>query len=168
MQDFVIDWLNSNHRLAWLVVLSFAFLEACPGVGLFVSGIFLLSICTLLYAQDMLPLGFMMALAFSGACLSDHLGFYAGRWIGPKFHRTKFATNRRDVVKRAEEVVKRFGVFSILFGRLIPAVRSKVPLLVGISGFDRLKFTAIDIFACTIWSGGLGILVVGLQTVFSG
>ena len=168
MQDFVIDWLNSNHRLAWLVVLSFAFLEACPGVGLFVSGIFLLSICTLLHAQDMLPLGFMMALAFSGACLSDHLGFYAGRWIGPKFHRTKFATTRRDVVKRAEEVVKRFGVFSILFGRLIPAVRSKVPLLVGISGFDRLKFTAIDIFACTIWSGGLGILVVGLQTVFSG
>ena len=168
MQEIVFEWLDANQRLAWLVVPSLAFLEACPGLGLFVSGIFLLSICTLLYSQDFLSLSVMLPLAFLGACISDHLGFYVGRWLGPKFHATKFAEKRKGAIKKAEAVLVRYGAFSILLGRLVPAVRSKVPLLVGASHFNRLSFTIIDLLACLVWTAGLGILVVGLQNLFSG
>ena len=168
MQEIVFEWLDANQRRAWLIVPTLAFLEACPGVGLFVSGIFLLSICTLLYSQDIVPLTVMLPLAFAGACISDHLGFYVGRWLGPKFHATKFAKNRREAIKKAETLLVRYGAFSILFGRLVPAVRSKVPLLIGASHFNRLSFTLIDILACLVWTSGLGILVMGLQNLLTG
>ena len=168
MQEIVYEWLDANQRLGWLIVPILAFLEACPGVGLFVSGIFLLSICTLLYSQDILPLTAMLPLAFVGACMSDHLGFYVGRWLGPKFHATTFAKNRREAIKKAETILVRYGALSILFGRLVPAVRSKVPILVGASDFNRLSFTLIDVLACLVWTAGLGILVVGLQNLLTG
>jgi len=40
-----------------------------------------------------------------------------------------------------------------------------VPMMVGISGTDRVRFTLIDVLACAIWSAGLGLLVVGLDSV---
>ena len=108
----------------------------------------------------------MLPLAFWGACTSDHLGFYAGRWIGPKFRGTRFAQRRAETIKKAEAIMLKYGVFSIVFGRLIPAVRSKVPLLIGVSGFGRLVFTVVDLIACLIWTVGLGVLVISLQNFF--
>jgi membrane-associated protein len=49
----------------------------------------------------------------------------------------------------------------------MPAVRSLVPMMVGISGTSAVRFTLIDILACAIWSAGLGLLVIGLETIFA-
>ncbi|HBO15066.1 MAG TPA: hypothetical protein DD440_01905 [Porticoccaceae bacterium] len=163
IEAFTVEWLNANRQLGWVLVPLLAFLEACPGVGLFVSGIVLLSVCTLLYAEQILSLWIMLPLAFCGACIADHLGYYMGRWVGPKFHQSNFAQKRVDVLQRAERFIRQYGAYSVVLGRLITAVRSKVPLLVGVSGFGRLRFTLLDIFACAIWSAGLGLLVVGLD-----
>ena len=51
-------------------------------------------------------------------------------------------------------------------GRLIPAVRSLIPLMVGISHLNKIKFTVIDTLACAIWSTGLYLLAGGIGSVF--
>ena len=116
------------------MVPALAFLEACPGIGLFVSGVILLSVSTVLYTEHLLTLPQILSLAFLGALMSDHLGFYAGRWFGGELRKTKIAIR---------------------------------PMTVGASGTDRLTFTLADIAACFIWTAGLGLLVVGLNNVFS-
>ena len=60
-----------------------AFLEACPGIGIFISGAILLSVCTVLYTQDIATLQQMLTLAFLGAIIADNSGYYSGRCIGP-------------------------------------------------------------------------------------
>ena len=142
-----------------------AFLEACPGIGLFVSGVILLSVSTLLYTEQIATLSQILPLAFAGACLSDHLGFYIGRVFGPKLHQTAFAQKRMTEIAKSEAFILKFGTLSVLGGRLIPAVRSLVPMMIGISGTSRLKFTLVDRATCAIWITGLGLLVVGIDSL---
>ena len=140
-----------------------AFLEACPGIGFFISGAILLSVCTVLYTQDIATLQQMLPLAFLGATLADHIGYYTGRWIGPRFHHTEFVIKRKAIFDRTEAVLVKYGEMAIIIGRLMTAIRSVVPLLTGISGLSPAKYTLYDLIACAIWTTGLGLLVIGLD-----
>lgn len=131
------------------------------------SGVILLTVSTLLYTEQILTLSQIMPLAFCGACLSDHLGFYIGRWLGPRFHSTQFAKKRIKPLQKGEAFIAKYGAFSIVGGRLLTAVRSLVPMMIGISGTSRLKFTGVDLIACGLWTSGLGLLVIGIDSTFS-
>lgn len=140
-----------------------AFLEACVGIGIFVSGVILLTVCTIMYTEQIATLPQMLPLAFLGAALADHSGYYLGLWLGPRFHHTAFAQKRRKFLDKTENLIRRFGSFAIIFGRLMTAIRSLVPLLIGVSGLPRWKYTLIDLTACAIWTTGLGLLIVGID-----
>lgn len=144
-----------------------AFLEACPGIGLLISGVVLLTVSTLLYTEQLVTLAQIIPLAFAGACLSDHMGFYLGRWFGPKIHHTEFAQKRANEFQRAEAFIIKYGISAIVLGRLIPAVRSLVPMMVGVTGTRSLRFSLSDILACSLWSTGLGLLVIGFDKLLS-
>ena len=144
-----------------------AFLEAFVGIGLFVSGAILLSVCTVLYVEQLATLQQMVPLAFLGAFISDHSGYYIGRLVGPKFEHTKFAIKRARMLKRAEQSILKYGVSAIFVGRFLTPIRSVVPLLIGVSGMSRVKFTINDFFACAFWSACLGLLVLGLDKLIS-
>nr|WP_183411622.1 DedA family protein [Litorivivens lipolytica] len=139
-----------------------AFLEASVGIGLFVSGAILLSLCTMLYSQGIASLYQMLPLAFIGATTADHMGFFLGRRIGPTFHETRFAKRYAERLEKTENLLQKHGEVSIVFGRLIPAVRSIVPIMTGVSGLPVARYVRYDLIACTVWITGLGLLVVGI------
>ncbi|MBT8151116.1 MAG: DedA family protein [Gammaproteobacteria bacterium] len=149
------------------IVPAVAFLEASVGVGLFTSGAILLTICTALYAQNIATLQQMLPLAFLGATTADHMGYFLGRWIGPGFHHTRFAEKYAANISKTEKLLLKHGELSIVLGRLIPAVRSVVPLLTGISGLPVNRYMRYDMLACVIWAAGLGLLVAGLGGLFT-
>lgn len=165
IDQLILDWLKENSEVALVVVPVIAFLEACVGIGIFVSGAILLTVCTILYTEQIATLPQMLPLAFLGATIADHSGYYLGLWIGPKFHHTKFAQKRRKFLDKAEGMIRKYGSFAIIFGRLMTAIRSMVPLLIGVSGLPRWKYTIIDLTACAIWTTGLGLLVVGIDSL---
>jgi membrane-associated protein len=167
MEEYLTSWLQEHRQYALLLVPILAFLEAFIGVGIFVSGAILLSVCVILYIEQIATLSQMLPLAFCGAVLSDHSGYYIGRWLGPQFHNTRFAQKRAGTLKEAEERIRKYGKFAIVFGRLITSVRSVVPALIGISGMPRLRYTLYDLLACTIWTIGLGLLIVGIDKVWN-
>lgn len=166
MDEAVLQWISAHRDYALLVVPAVAFLEAMVGVGIFVSGIFLLSICTYLYVEQLATLPEMLPLAFIGALLSDHTGYYLGRWLGPRFHQLGFVKNRAERVQKAEAMIRKYGEAAIIIGRLLTMVRSLVPLVTGVSGVTRLRYTMFDLLACLIWTTGLGLLVIGLDWLF--
>lgn len=166
IDETILNLLEAEKYNAWKIIPVLAFLEACPGLGIFASGVILLSVATFLYAEQLATLYQILPLAFIGACLADHLGFYVGRWYGPKLHHTAFAKKRAKLLAKTESFILNHGASAIILGRLMTAIRSIVPILVGISGTSRLRFTVFDIVACTIWSAGLGLLVVGLDKFY--
>ena len=150
-----------------IAVPTIAFLEAFVGVGLFISGAILLCVCTILYVEQIAGLEQILALAFLGAALSDHSGYYIGRFIGPKFHHTQFAIKRASILEKTEQAIVKYGVFSILFGRFLTPIRSVVPLLAGVSGMSRVKYTSYDLIACGLWTGCLSLLVLGIDKLWN-
>ncbi|WP_372779889.1 DedA family protein [Litorivivens sp.] len=165
--EIFLEWVENYGEYAVFIVPVIAFLEASVGIGLFVSGAILLSVCTLLYSQNIVPLYQMLPLAFLGAALADHMGFFLGRWLGPSFHQTRFARRHANRLAQTERMLTRHGEVSIILGRLIPAVRSVVPLMTGISGLPVSRYVRYDLLACSIWITGLGALVVGISGVLS-
>ena len=166
MEEQITNWLNTHKEIAIYAVPVFAFLEACVGIGLFVSGVILLSICTLLYTQEIATLAQMIPLAFLGALAGDHSGYLMGRLIGPKFHHTKFAIQHQDNIEKADKLILNYGIYAILIGRLLPAIRSIIPLITGIGGMSKRRYLGFDVLACMIWASLLGVLVVGLDSLF--
>lgn len=108
----------------------------------------------------------MLPLAFLGAVFSDHSGFYMGRFMGPKFHQTSFALKRAKALGKAEKTISKYGVFAIFIGRFVTPIRSVVPLVTGLSGMARARYTVFDCLACASWTLCLGLLVVGIDKLW--
>lgn len=163
----ITQWLRDHQQYALLVVPLIAFLEAFVGIGLFISGAILLSVCTILYVEQIATLHQILPLAFLGALLSDHSGYYIGLFMGPRFHQTSFAVKRARMLEKAEKSINKYGVFAIFIGRFLTPIRSVVPLVTGVSGMARARYTVFDFLACVLWTACLGLLVVGIDKLWN-
>jgi membrane-associated protein len=127
-----------------------------------VSGFILATVASILYTTLSVPLMQMLPVAFVGALLGDHAGFYVGRAIGPRFNQLNLVKRNQDKIDQAEKMIRRFGNFALFIGRFVPAIRSLIPLMLGISEFGRLRYTLLDATACFCWALGLGAIVAGV------
>ena len=48
------------------------------------------------------------------------------------------------MLKKAEQSIDKYGVFAIFIGRFLTPIRSLVPLVTGLSGMNRAKYSAFD------------------------
>jgi membrane protein DedA with SNARE-associated domain len=46
-------------------------------------------------------------------------------------------------------------------------IRSFVPFVIGVSGMKPVQFSVFDILACAIGTTGLGLLIVGMDKIFT-
>jgi membrane-associated protein len=143
------EWITNNRHLAPLVVSGLAFAESCVGIGIFVSGALLLIATTLLYHNGIVDLYQIGFLAFFGAIAGDQVGFWVGYRAGPGFHHTRLAKRYAKQLAKGESMVLR---------HYIPAIRSLVPALLGVAGYDRRKYVVLDILACGTWAVALCLL----------
>jgi len=86
--------------------------------------------------------------------------------MGPRFHQTAFAIKHAPKLKKTEDSLTKYGVFAIFIGRFVTPIRSIVPLVTGISGMARARYSAFDFIACAAWTACLGLLVIGLDTLW--
>lgn len=120
---------------------------------------------SVLLANEIATLAQIVPLALGGALLGDHVGFYSGRWIVPRFHHFAFAQKHRAKLQKSELMIIKYGPYAIFIGRFIPAIRSLVPALLGISGFNARRYSLLDLAACLLWSVCLGLILWAIQNV---
>ena len=160
--DFLARLLENPNGYLWIVPL-LALLEAIPGIGLLVSGALLLSVSYLLIATGQVDLFHLVSLAFIGALVSDHIGYYLGYLIGPRIWSIEYLKKHDDNRIRAQRLLTRSAPAAIIVGRLVPAARSITPLVAGVGGIRPASFSTIDALACAIWATGLALLVKGIE-----
>lgn len=166
IDTLVLEWLDNHRDYAIVLVPLLAFAEACIGIGLFVSGAVLLLVSAALYSNGIASLELILPLAFLGAMLGDHAGYYSGFVLGPRFHRLGLVQKYRTQVQSAEDLIRRYGSAAIFIGRFVPAIRSVIPALSGISGISRARYTLLDAAACILWALALGVLLFGIDEIF--
>lgn len=131
-------------------------------MGLVISGVLLLLVSATLYNNGIVGLELLLPLAFFGALLGDHAGYYFGRILGPRFHQIGIIKKYQANVAKAEDLIRRYGSAAIFIGRFIPAIRSIIPALVGVSGLQRLRYSIIDALACLCWVLALAAILIGI------
>lgn len=100
-----------------------------------------------------------------GALCGESLGFYLGRWFGPRIRASRLG--RRLGEKnwlRAERYLARRGGIAVFLSRFLPVLHSLIPLTVGMSGMRYRTFMAWTIPACVLWSSAY----VGVGTAAAG
>ena len=156
----LLSWIAQERDLAFAALMLMGFIEACPGLGLFISGAILLSAASLI-----LSLPEIVSAAVIGAFISDQFGFYLGRYLGAELIDLPWMQKRAGLVEKTQAQLRRFGAFTVVIGRLLTMVRSLVPMLLGASGLSSIKFFFFDVIACGIWGAGLAGLVIGVGSV---
>lgn len=150
-----------------MIIIFFAFAESFLITGIFISSAILFSICILLYNMGALSVFSIVPLAILGAHLGDLSSFFLGKTIGPQLLSTKILQKRQKTIIKAQKFLDKFGPYTVLFGRFVPAIRALTPFLLGISDVKALRFYIADVIACLLWGTALGFLVIGIGSIFS-
>ncbi len=165
--ESIQEFLLNNIEYSWMIIIFFAFAESFLITGIFISSAILFSICILLYNMGALSVFSIVPLAILGAHLGDLSSFFLGKTIGPQLLSSKILQKRQKTIIKAQKFLDKFGPYTVLFGRFVPAIRALTPFLLGISDVKALRFYIADVIACLLWGTALGFLVIGIGSIFS-
>ena len=164
--ESIQEFLINNIEYSWMIIMFFAFAESFLITGIFISSAILFSICIFLYNMGALSIFGIVPVAMIGAHIGDVSSFFLGKTLGPQILASKALTKRQKTIKRAQKFLDKFGPYTVLFGRFVPAIRSLTPFLLGVSDVKALRFYIADLIACITWGIALGFLVIGIGSIF--
>ena len=159
-------FLENNPEYGWVLVFLFGFMESMIITGSFMPSAVLFSLCIYLYNIELLTLPWICAIALLGSHVGDVCGFLVGKSIGPSLLNSKFMQKRQKPINKTQKFLKRFGPYTVLVGRFIPAIRPIVPFLLGITDLKVKRFYVADLIACSLWALALALLVVSVGSIF--
>ncbi|SEH07444.1 VTT domain-containing protein [Candidatus Venteria ishoeyi] len=147
-----LHWLNAHPGWAGLLVFAIALGESLFIVGLFILGTPIMLGFGVLIAFGALELWSTLFWAALGTILGDGISFWLGYYYHDKIRNIWPFTRHPDWLERGEQLIERHGAKSVIFGRLIGATRSFIPITVGMVGMNPLRFHTLDFFATLIWA----------------
>ena len=106
------------------------------------------------------PIGVLLA-GVVGSLLGAVPWYLAGRWLGNERLKRladrhgRWLTVSREDLERAEAWFHRYGVVSVVVGRLVPAVRTLISVPAGITRMHPIPFFAYSAVGTVVWTGFL-------------
>ena len=157
------DFVSANPQLGLVIIVGLGFIEACPGIGLFVSGVILFGVASFLFVEDLYSIVQIVPCAMLGGFLADQFGYWLGRRLGPNLKESTMMRPHASRLDRAEILIRRFGPLAAVGGRFLTMIRSVVPLLLGMAGLSWPRYLLWDLIAVSIWGLGFVLLLGGLS-----
>lgn len=148
LQDW-LGWIEHNPEISLLVLMLAAGVEGLFVIGLVIPGSVLMFSAGVLAAQGYLDPLSTIAAAILGAWLGDLGSFALGRHYR---HRLPQLTGRWELLPRAEALFVRYGMLSVVLGRIIGPLRPFIPAVAGAAGMPALRYSLTAAFACGLWA----------------
>lgn len=102
---------------------------------------------------DTVSLWWVWLIGALGAITGDQIAYSLGRVIGMDRFRWMRSRSVRRAIGSARRALDSHGAMVICTARYIPGGRVAVNYTAGATGYPRLRFTALDVFAAFLWSG---------------
>lgn len=156
------QWYIENGGLWFIVFVVFA--ETGLFAGFFLPGDSLLFV-TGIYSDDLVAKGLgitgtggFMNLVILGLLISTAgiIGNYVGYWFGRKsgpflFERKDTFFFKKKYLFQARDFYDKHGGGAIVMARFLPIVRTFAPIVAGIVGMERKKFSFYNVIGCVAW-----------------
>lgn len=150
-----------------LLGFAFAFAESGLGLGAIIPGE--VAISGLASRLDgFLPLLVLGIAVAAGATAADHLGLMIGRTGGPRLRESRLIQRAGvDRWDRAADLMRRHGFWALLASRLLPLVRTVMPVVAGAGQIRYRSFLAASLLGAAAWStiwvgAGAGLAASGV------
>ena len=161
----MIEWIGANLDLygPWLVG-GMAMFETALIIGVFLPTEPTLIVATAFALQGHFSFGTVVVAAVLGATLGDSAGFMVGRWGGRRVlrGRGRVARAARRHQDRTLALFDRHPGYSVTLARMIPFVRTLMPLVAGSTAVPYRRFLAYDLLGVVGWA------VIGLSIAYAG
>ena len=153
----LLDWiLTSVHSVNWLtrdLVAAMAILfETTIGLGLIVPGDTVVLIAGT-GVRNLVDFIGLYAFVLGGSMAGESLGFFIGRWFGPRLRAS--ALGRRIGEKNwqaADAFIAARGGLAVALSRFLPVLHSVVPVATGTSRMPYRTFIRWTLAACAVWA----------------
>jgi membrane-associated protein len=127
-----------------------------PGDSLlFVAGILstaLVDSISLNTGNDFFNLIIIAGLCSIAGILGNTVGYFTGRKVGPAMFNWKDRfLFKKKYLYQAQEFYNKHGGGAIVFARFLPLVRTFAPIVAGIVGMEKKKFSFYNIIGCIAW-----------------
>ena len=134
-----------------------------PGDSLlFVAGIYSNELSAELFNtnNDFLNLLVLSACVIVAGVIGNTVGYWFGARSGPYlFKREDTFFFKKKHLYAAKEFYDKHGGSAIVFARFLPIIRTFAPIIAGIVGMDKKKFSYYNIVGCVAWA--LSMLFAG-------
>ena len=151
----MIEWIGANIDVygPWLVG-GMAMFETALIIGLFLPTEPTLIVAAAFALEGHFSFGAVAGAAVLGAMLGDSAGFMVGRWGGRRILRGggRFARVARRHQDRALDLFDRHAGYSVSLARLVPFVRTLMPLVAGSTSVAYRRFLAFDLLGIAGWA----------------
>ena len=154
--DAVLAWLTHQPPLQ-IYVAAGLLLAAEVGLlaGLVIPAASILLTLGALASTGHLRLAPAIAVAVAAALLGDSIGYWEGRWAGPRLRASRLGRRIGEQRwRRAEQAVHRAGAPAITIGRWTAYVRTLVPRVAGAAGIRYRRFLVYDAAGVLVWMPG--------------
>lgn len=140
----------------WLIL----FAESGLLFGFFLPGDSLLLTAGIIAAGgNFFGIGPLLLVCISAAIIGDSAGYAIGVTAGKKIKGNKDSfIVKMGYLKEAEDFYDRHGGKTIVLARFVPAVRSFVPMVAGMSEMHYRHFIRYNIFGGILWGGGVTLI----------
>lgn len=104
------------------------------------------------WRYEWIDLFVLISLISLAGILGNAVGYWFGRKIGPTmFHwRDRFLFKKKYLYE-AHEFYEKHGGGAIIMARFLPIVRTFAPIVAGIVGMDKKKFSFFNMIGCIAW-----------------
>jgi len=119
-------------------------------------------------AHTHLQLAYVVVVALVGELVGSSIGYAIGYLGGrPLVDRLgKYVLLTHRDLDRAEAWLDGRGESMVLFGRLIPLVRSFVSIAAGLAEMALVKFSVMTVIGCAVWCAALASIGYGLGSTW--
>lgn len=165
-----VDIIQNHGTLSSWIIVGIIFAECGLLIGFFLPGDSLLFLAGFFSAKGtadgLWPWYVLLPVLFVAAFLGSECGFLIGKRIGPSlFHRKDSRFFKQSYVSKAHDYFEARGQAAIVIGRFVPVVRTFLPVVVGVVGYERHKFSIANALGALIWAVGVTTLGLALGNV---
>ena len=153
----ILNWLIETvqsvspllrNLLAGLAIM----LETSLFVGLIIPGDTVVLVAST-GVVDILDFFFLLGSVLLGSLLGETIGFFLGRFFGPRIRNSKLGKRLGDRNwELADRFVERRGGIAVAISRFLPVLHSLVPVVAGMTTMRYRVFISWTVAACAVWA----------------
>ncbi len=154
IQNFdLAQWITA---IGYIGLLTIIVLEMGVFFGFFLPGDSLVFTAGILAAQNV----FNIWILVSTFAIAAILGYIIGYWFGKKLG--KWLMQREDGIwfkkrylEQADEFYQKHGGKALILGRLVPIVRTFIPIVAGMAKMPYHRYFIFNVIGALIWGSGI-------------